>query len=115
VIKLVDVLILIGLAVAVALQAVSYFKNPSGAQLSALKDFLYSLVLQAEAMWGGGTGDAKRALVVQMFYEKAPDMLKKLIKPDTLIKLIEEAVARMKDYFAKNPPAAEKIAGGDAG
>ena len=109
-----DMFIIVGLAVAVVLQAMSLFKNHSSAQLAALKDFLYSLVLQAEAAWGGGTGEAKRALVVQLFYEKAPNFFKQLVKPDKLIEFIEDAVTRMKTDFEKNPPAAERIVGGDS-
>ena len=108
---MVDWILLIGLLTAVVLQAIRFFRSPSSGDMTALKDFLYSLVLQAESMWGGGTGEAKRAYVVQAFYERAPDILKRLVKPEQLLALVEAAVARMKKYFSDNPAAEEKIGG----
>jgi hypothetical protein len=109
---IIDWIILIVLAAGAASYLRQYFKSPSVGSLTALKDFVYSLVLQAEARWGAKTGEAKRAYVVQGFYERAPEVLRGLVSADKLLTVIEAAVTRMKEYFLRNPPARDNIVGG---
>lgn len=69
--------------------------------LNSINQILFSLVTEAEKTLGSGTGQAKLAMVVALFYERYP-MLSKWISPILLLKLIETAVSEMNNYVESN-------------
>jgi hypothetical protein len=77
----------------------------------SIKEILYSFVLQAEKLWGDGTGEAKKAYVTQLFYTMCPIALQKLITPERLSNLIEVCVRKMKSLFLNKPDAEAAILG----
>jgi hypothetical protein len=100
-------IIIILLAAVLALKSfLSLIGGSQGAgDTAALEDFLFSLVINAESLFGGKTGEAKRAYVVRQFYADAPEMLRNLVSGGKLTDMIESAVSKMKDYFTENPEA----------
>lgn len=69
--------------------------------LDSIGKVLFSLVTEAEQILGSGTGQAKTALVVALFYERYPS-LSRYVSSTLLTKLIEQAVVEMSDYIESN-------------
>jgi hypothetical protein len=101
-----ELITIILLAILLGLQAFPFLtEESSGGKLATLDDFLFSLVINAESLFGDKTGEAKRAFVVRQFYAGAPEMLRNLVTSGKLTDMIESAVSKMKDYFTENPEA----------
>ena len=62
---------------------------------------IYSLVTEAEKIYGGGTGSVKFAYVVEKAYSYMPAILKLFITYDGLKKLIEKVLAEAKVKWAE--------------
>lgn len=67
-----------------------------------VKQMLFYLVITAESMYGGGTGDLKYAAVTTWLYEHMPVVLKIFFTAKQVDILIEAAVAKMKEYLSSN-------------
>lgn len=78
-----------------------------------VSEILFYLVTEAEAQFGGGTGELKYAAVTAWLYERLPAIVKILFTVKQIDKLIEEAVQRMKDYLSENAKALELISPSD--
>ena len=76
-----------------------------------LKDILFRLVTRAEAEFGGGTGELKRAAVIQWLYELMPSALRLFISGKDLDKLIDEVLTYAKNKWANNPNLRELVSG----
>ena len=70
---------------------------------------LYSLVTEAEAIYGGGTGSLKLASVIDSIYPRLPAVIKLFITDATLVKWVEEALAAAKEAWQKNAALAEYV------
>lgn len=70
-----------------------------------VKETLFYLVCQAELEFGGGTGELKYAAVTMWIYETLPTIARIFYPPKTIDRLIEQAVARMKEYLQENEKA----------
>lgn len=75
-----------------------------------VKQMLFYLVLIAEEQFGSGTGDLKYAAVVTWIYERLPPVVKFFLTSAQLDRLIEAAVAEMKDYLQSNESVSVRIA-----
>ena len=62
---------------------------------------IYSLVTEAEKIYGGGTGSVKFAYVVEKAYSYMPAILKLFITYKGLKKLIEKVLAEAKAKWAE--------------
>ena len=62
---------------------------------------IYSLVTEAEKIYGGGTGSVKFAYVVEKAYSYMPAILKLFITYKNLKKLIEKVLAEAKAKWAE--------------
>lgn len=62
---------------------------------------LLHLVSEAEARWGGGTGEIKFSEVASRLYEKLPQAARYVLSTKTIASLIEHAVAQMKTILAE--------------
>lgn len=62
---------------------------------------IYSLVTEAEKIYGGGTGSVKFAYVVEKAYSYMPAILKLFITYEDLKKLIEKVLAEAKVKWAE--------------
>ena len=67
-----------------------------------LENILYSLVTQAEKEFGDGTGSLKYAAVVDWIYQRLPAVLKLIFTEKNLNAMIEDALAKAKEQWAKN-------------
>ncbi len=67
-----------------------------------IRAVLLYLVSRAEEEWGGGTGEIKYASVVAAVYERIPTAARFLITERELSRMIEAAVAKMKEYLGED-------------
>ena len=72
-------------------------------QYAILDKIVFSLVTEAEKKYGGGTGAAKLAAVIEQLYPKIPAVIRLFISEAQLEKLIERVLADAKDRWEKNP------------
>ena len=68
---------------------------------------LYSLVNEAEKLYGSGTGKLKFAYVMEKAYALLPAVIKVVLTYKTFEKWIENAVAKMKEDLAEKAEIAE--------
>lgn len=61
------------------------------------------LVTDAEIKWGNGTGELKRADVIDQLYARIPDEFKKYITEENLDAVLEAALEAAKKLWAENP------------
>ncbi len=83
-------------------------------ELSLLENLLFTLVIRAEREFGSGTGELKRAAVLDWVYERLPKILTLIISRSTIERLLESALeyakkkwganALLRDYISGNPP-----------
>lgn len=95
-----DFILLVIAAVASILLAI--FKGNK----SVVMRMLYSLVTEAEAQYGSGTGSLKLAAVIDAIYPTLPAVIKTFITDETLVRWVEEALAAAKEAWEKNPALA---------
>lgn len=72
-------------------------------QYAILDKIVFSLVTEAEKKYGGGTGAAKLAAVIEQLYPKIPAVIRLFISEAQLEKLIERVLAEAKERWEKNP------------
>ncbi len=72
-------------------------------QYAILDKIIFSLVTEAEKKFGGGTGAAKLAAVIEWVYPKIPAVIRLFISEAQLEKLIERVLADAKERWEKNP------------
>ena len=73
---------------------------------SVVMHMLYALVTDAETQLGG-VGSLKLAAVIDAIYPKLPGIIKTFISNETLVRWVEEALAKAKEAWAKNPALLE--------
>ena len=98
-----DFILLIVAAVAAIVFAI--FKGNK----SVVMKMLYSLVTEAEQIYGAGTGSLKLAAVIDAIYPKLPTVIKAFVTDKTIIKWVEEALTAAKDAWQKNDAIADYI------
>lgn len=69
------------------------------------KQICFYLVCEAEKQFGSGTGTLKYAAVTSWLYDKLPVVCKFFFTEKQIDKLIEDAVAQMKDWLNSNNKA----------
>lgn len=67
-----------------------------------VKQILLALVIKAETMYGGKTGQLKFSAVCDWIYEKLPAIVRLFVTSKDIAELIEDAVDEMKKYLASN-------------
>ncbi len=97
-------------ALFLAVIAVLFFAF-GGKYRTAAKQILRHLVYDAEERYGGGTGEVKYSYVTGLLFEKLP-ALKYFCSEKALSKLIEDAVANLKEKLADGEYTIEKGKGG---
>ena len=101
-------------AVAVGGTAIySFIKLPSSKQSEAVKEWLLSWVLQAEASLGGGTGKIKLSMVYDAFVQRFP-WLAKMVSFETFSLMVDEVLEKMRDMLQSNPALLETVKGTEA-
>ena len=98
-----DFILLIVVATAVLIFAI--FKGNK----SVVMRMLYSLVTEAEQIYGAGTGSLKLAAVVDAIYPSLPAVIKIFIRDETLVKWVEDVLTTAKETWKKNAALAEYV------
>lgn len=80
-------------------------------EIALLKDILFRLVTKAEQEFGGGTGELKKAAVIEWIYEKLPAILRLIISRKEIDRLIDEVLEYAKGKWAANPNLRDHIIG----
>ena len=70
---------------------------------------LYSLVTEAEQIYGAGTGSLKLAAVIDIIYPKLPAILKIFITDEKLVEWVEEALTTAKEAWKNNPALLDTV------
>jgi len=96
------------LIIAVAAGAIVLYRR---GEVSLLENLLFTLVIKAEKEFGSGTGELKKAAVVQWVYEKLPKIATLIISRGTVERLLEAALAYAKRKWAANQKLSEYISG----
>ena len=94
--------ILIGVAVI----AITAFLLVRG-KIDIVYKMLYSLVNEAEKLFGAKTGKVKFAYVMEKVYAKLPAVIRLVVSYSTLERWIENAVTKMKEDLAEKAEIAE--------
>lgn len=80
-------------------------------EIAMLENLLFTLVIQAEREFGSGTGELKKATVIQCAYEYLPKIATLFISRQTLERLLEAALDYAKKQWATNPYLWAEISG----
>ena len=70
---------------------------------SMLEQMLPSLIIEAERVYGAGTGSLKLSYVLEKVYARLPDSCKMLFAPEQLGSMIDKALAIAKELWLRNP------------
>lgn len=76
---------------------------------SVVMRMLYSLVTEAEQIYGAGTGSLKLAAVIDEIYPNLPAVIKLFISDKTLVRWVEDALTAAKEAWKKNAVLAEYV------
>lgn len=68
-----------------------------------VKKQIFSLVTEAEQIYGGGTGVLKLSSVITSLYPKLPRLFKTLITEKRLTEIIEKVLSEAKKKWHENP------------
>lgn len=90
------------------------FRKPSKESIEAVKNCLLNWVVQAEAMFGSGTGKVKLSDVYSQFVASFPD-LSKSVTLETFSEWVDEALDQMRGMLAVNPNLRSAIGVDDGG
>lgn len=87
--------------VAVFIYVKKFASMPTEEQIAKVKEWLLYAVMQAEAEFGGGTGQLKLRYVYDMFLSKFPDVAK-LVSFEMFSKLVDEVLIQMRHLLDSN-------------
>lgn len=87
------------LVVAVAIILIVLYKR---GRVGIVEKVLFALVSQAEKEFGSGTGELKKATVLQWIYEKLPKVVTWLISSKEIEDMIESVLEYAKSKWAAN-------------
>lgn len=80
-------------------------------QIEKIKDIVLALCVDAEIIYGGKTGEIKKASVLETVYRLLPPWAKLIIPASELSKLVEEGKRRMDEIAEDNPRVMSLIYG----
>lgn len=85
-------------------------------RIEVVKKILFALVSRAEKEFGAGTGELKKAAVIEWVYEKLPKIATIFITPKEIERLIESVLEYAKTKWAANTALQDYITttGGEA-
>lgn len=78
-------------------------------RIEVVKKVLFALVSRAEKEFGAGTGELKKAAVIEWIYEKLPKIVTVFITPKEIERLIESVLEYAKTKWAANTALQEYI------
>lgn len=111
------ILAALAILVAAGITMYRYFKLPSEAQLSKVREWLLWAVTEAEKELGGGTGRLKLRQVYDLFVTRFT-WLARIVPFDLFSDLVDDALEEMREMLKNNKAVKELVEGGgtnDAG
>lgn len=87
----------IGLAIALCILIIARVTKSE----RRLKAIVFTLVVEAEKLLGGGTGTLKKEQVIEWFFTRYP-VLSIFMSRDRLGDILEEQVSKMQDYLEES-------------
>lgn len=105
-----EIIIGIVMLAGIVIYAINFFKASPEEKKAIIADILYALAIKAEQAYGSKTGQAKKAQVIEWFYEKHA-MFAHVLTKEQLGVYIDEAVDKMNDWLKDNPIGATNILG----
>lgn len=94
------------LVVVIAVSLILLYKH---GRVEIVKKILFSLVSRAEKEFGSGTGELKKAAVIEWIYSSLPKIVTVLITPKEIERLIESVLEYAKTKWAANSALQEYI------
>ena len=95
---------------AVILLVVRFIRATPEARRELINRILYALAIEAERLYGGKTGQAKKKQVVAWFYERYK-WLALFVSRETVEEYIDAVVAELNEWMASNPIGAANLLG----
>jgi hypothetical protein len=80
-------------------------------EIAIIENLLFTLVIKAEKEFGGGTGELKRATVLDWVYERLPKIVTLFISHKMIEGFLEAALEYAKKKWANNPLLRDYISG----
>lgn len=71
-------------------------------EIKTVEDILFKLVTNAEMKYPGGTGELKRAEVIEKIFLRLPPLLRCLISEERLSDMVEQALKKAKEIWQNN-------------
>lgn len=71
-------------------------------QIKKIKEIVLALCVNAEIIYGGGTGAIKKASVIEAIYDLLPSWAKLFISDKTISEIVEEGKAKMDELADSN-------------
>lgn len=102
------IILIIAAVVVVGYTAFTFFKMPSEAQYSQIKEWLLFAVAQAEKELGGGTGQLKLRYVYDMFIAKFGHFAK-IISFEAFSLMVDEVLEKFRNMLETNNAVKEYI------
>ena len=93
------------LIIAAVLGGIFIFKR---SETRILKDILFRLITKAEADFGGGTGELKRAAVIDGLYERMPWIFRLIFTRKDIDRLIDEVLVYARACLHQTHPLNNK-------
>lgn len=102
------ILVLVILVVALVAAIINFFKLPPKQRLKNVKEWLLLVVMQAEQIYGGGTGVIKLRYAYEEFITKFPD-LAKILPFEKFSEMVDDALDTLEELIEDNPKLASIV------
>lgn len=87
---------------------IKFFKLPTEEQLLKVREWLLMAVIEAEKVFGSGTGKVKLRYVYDLFVSRF-SWLVKIVPFETFSALVDDALEEMRELLATNPKIAALV------
>ena len=102
------ILVLIILVIALIIAVKRFFKLSPKERLENVKEWLLLVVMQAERIYGGGTGVIKLRYAYEEFITKFPD-LAKILPFEKFSDMVDDALDTLEELIEDNPKLASIV------
>ena len=78
-------------------------------EIKTVEEILFKLITNAEMKYPGGTGELKKAEVIENIYLKLPPLLRGILSEERLSDMVEQALERAKEIWRNNRSISDYI------
>lgn len=104
------ILSMVGIIIGIILGILVIIKATPEQRKKLAYNFIYTLAVEAERLYGSKTGQIKKKQVIAWFYERYKKF-SWLITQETLEQWIDEAASNLTDWIKNNPLGAQNLLG----